>query len=159
MATTTAYAIRTSIASAIRDVVPALFTGVRFLEHDYQLDFREWCEANPQACFRRFAVREDGVAEPALVSNGDVEWRAVDFEITIAYPRDTRFGSEPMSQPLVDLDRVVESDQDLIESAIGIRAGIPDAAVIRDGTSMLREVLNGVEVLSIRQRMGHYRSY
>ncbi len=154
MATTTSYAIRGLLATAIRGITPTL-GGVLFVEHDNQLEFREWCEKNPASSFRRFSVRERGVAEPALVSNNDVEWREVDFEILIAYPDGTRYGNAAG----VDMDRAMESDQDLIETAIGLRGSIANATVIRGGTSAAREFLNGVTVISIIQRMGHYRSF
>ena len=154
MATTTAYAIRGLLATAVRGITPALY-GVGFLEHDNQSDFRDWCEKHASSSFRRFSVRERGVTEPALVSNNDIEWRETDFEILVAYPAGTRYGQGAD----VDMDRAMESDQDLIETAIGIRGSIANAAVIRAGTSAARESLNGVTLISIIQRMGHYRSF
>lgn len=156
MATTTAYAIRALIATKIRECSPALATGVKFVEHLYEQPFREWADANPMACLRRFSVLELGVSEPPTVSNGDIEWHSVDFEILVSYPyKHALYGRGGE----VDLMRVMESDQDIIETAIGLRGTIADATFIRDGSSTVREYSDGLAYTFIRQRMGHYRGY
>lgn len=155
MATTTAYAIRNSIATAVRGVTPSLLADTAFLEHRNEQPFRDWADSNPTAALRRFSVRELGVREPPMVSNGDLEWHETDFEVVIAYPISGRYGDGKD----VDMDRVMESDQDLVETAIGLRGSIADAALIRGSSFTEREYGATVAFTVIRQRMGHYRSY
>ena len=74
MGTTTFEALREEQEGLIAALTPTSFTSVPFHEHRDEIDIRQWAEENPQACLRRFAIRDTFEYEPEGVTNTDVIW-------------------------------------------------------------------------------------
>lgn len=115
--TTTSAAIRDRIVTVIEALVPTTQSNVRFRHHREEFDFRGWADGHPDACLRRFSVRDLGDAKPALVSNTDVELVRAIFEIVIAYPLSYRFGSGN----LLGVEDVIDQDRHQVEHVAGMR--------------------------------------
>jgi hypothetical protein len=115
--TSTEADIRTRCASLLTALVPSVQSNVRFREHRYDQDFTTWCENN-QECLRMFAIRDTlGPYQPAI-TNTDIEWRQVEVELLVAYPRTSRYGATKTD---VSRDVLIRSDLHEIESTIGLR--------------------------------------
>lgn len=114
--TTTPGDLRDLIAALVTATVPALLAKNRFLESKYETDFEEWCQRNPDACFRRFSVRNTFNFFQPEMSNTDVEEDIVDFELIVGYPSTYRYGSHAA----VDMDAAIQSDKILLKNAVGL---------------------------------------
>jgi hypothetical protein len=156
MATTTVAAIRDQMIGLVQALTPSSLSAVKFRVDRAELDFREWAAANPASALRRFAITDVGSSEPAEVSNTDVEWRYVTFELVVAYADSGRYGRDYQRD---ELD-VIEQDQHQIEDTIGLRGygNVTDATFMRDGSETSREKLGAVTFLVVRERLGYYRS-
>lgn len=66
---TTAAAIRDAMIAIVEALTPATHAGDRFHAHRELMPIREWAEANPGACLRRFSIRALGQPRSAVVSN------------------------------------------------------------------------------------------
>ena len=115
--TTTIKAIREAQESAVLALSPQSLAGDAFHIHDRQEDFRTWCEANPKAAFRRFAISNVVTAEPTYSDHRqDIE--ASRLEVLIAYPKlVAKFGAQGY-QTAMDLMR---QDMHKVATAIGER--------------------------------------
>lgn len=115
MPTTTIDAIVDKMVDTIEDLIPSLHAKDSFRPWDEVADdFRAWCEANANACFRRFAVLDTGDVEQPMNTNLDVEEVYTTITVLIAYPRKdaTRYGAK-MSRgrnALIGKDRVQIND-------------------------------------------------
>lgn len=154
---TTAAAIRDRIIALIEALIPRELAGDRFVvfRDDDDADFQPWCEANPQAAFRRFQVRDLAPDRPAQVSNMDVEERMVTFTIAIAYPQTARAGRLGAR----DRDRIRTADRHQIETAIGMRGAAnfqppnPEAGWISSDAEDEPVLGKGVDFQMITQTM------
>lgn len=90
-------------------------THVKLRAHDNRQDFRSWCDANPQAAFRRFQIRDIGTVPGSEVYDAQQAWHVTEMECVVAYPRDYRYGS----QALLDLSDVLWEDLNEIDNTIG----------------------------------------
>jgi hypothetical protein len=158
MSTTTIAAIRDRMIAVIKALSPGLMSATPFEPHqEDRVDFAEWCEAHPTAALRRFSVRDTGSSLPPDVTNTDVEWRKVGFDIVLAYPVTNTYGD----QNSLDRDDVMESDRVQVEQAVGIGGGAnfsgsyPNATWSDTQTSTLRG--EAVDLLVIRQEFGFWR--
>jgi len=115
--TTTSAAIRDLMATTLAAVTPESHAHVKFRQfrEDHSSAFRDWCNANPQGCERKFSIRDRGGASAPMSAGGLVEWVERDFEVVIAYPRMWN----PGSQGALDLDDVIEADERLVAKSIG----------------------------------------
>ena len=115
--TTTPAAVRDAMVTEVRALTPTVAADVTFrhFQEDRRVDFRDFCEANPQAAFRLFAIRNLGPQQPPEVTNGDVEWIETMFECVVAYPVSNEYGE----QGQLDMDDVIDSDAAQIRAAIG----------------------------------------
>jgi hypothetical protein len=157
--TTTSAAIRNRMLTVIEAITPATDSSVAFRRHREEINFRDWADATPTGCLRRFAVRDLGDARPALVSNTDVELVRAIFEVVIAYPLSYRFGT---GINLLGVEDVIDQDRHRVEHAVGMRgyanftaATGAEAAWVEGETA--RETSN-VRFLVIAQSMEFYRS-
>jgi hypothetical protein len=116
MATTTESALRTLTASLVAAVVPTRMTDKRFIESTYDQEFTDWCEANPDACLRRYSVRDTLQYQPPQVTNTDVELRVVTLEVMVGYPNTFRYNTAKGRAQ----DDVISSDMHKLEQAIGL---------------------------------------
>ena len=159
MSTTTSAAIRNRMLTVVEALTPATQSGVRFLRHREEIDFRAWADAHPEACLRRFAVRDLGDYRPALISNTDVELRRALFEVVLAYPLNYRFGS---GANLLGVEDVIDQDMHQVEHAVGLRgyanftAATGAEAAWVDGETARSS--SNVRFLVIAQSMEFYRS-
>lgn len=114
MTTTTAAAIRDEMLSMIESIAPSVERGTPFRRYREQAStFREWAEANPAACLRRFSIRYNGTFAAATVSNTLVEETSAEFEIIVAYPTTQRYAGS------LGLDDIVASDQLQVHARVG----------------------------------------
>lgn len=113
--TTSAQLIREDRRNIVESLNPAQLNKVKFREYNRDGDFREWAEANPAACFRRFQIRDLATYEIPLISDMVAEEVQTQFEVIVAYPADGRFGSDIVN----GLEDAIRSDQVRIESRIG----------------------------------------
>lgn len=134
--TTTAAAIRNACMDAIEALTPRTLAGDLFERHKDDasngLSFEEWLGAK-QSQMRRFIVRDTGVRRPPAVSNADVVWDSVTFDVVVAYPLSNRYGLDGGRS----LEDVVDEDQRQIDHAIGLHgsANMPTDAVFMVGES------------------------
>lgn len=118
MPTTTYAAIRDEQARLIETITPTSASQVKFQREEGRMDFRQWAQANPNACFRRFSIMGSNRFEGPLVSNTDIETQRTDTIITIAYPKQyAKYGAENIR----DLQDMVEEDIVSIDDTIGHR--------------------------------------
>lgn len=165
MATTTARAIRNTIASLIKGLAPAADAKLAFRLSLNQgaAAFRKECAQNPQASTRRVQVRARAAKPTSDVTNTDVEAVRVHFDIVVAYAQTHRFGGDAA----LDRDDVIEQDQAQIEHTVG-RDGYqnipnaswlsPEAPGSETDTTIERDDEAGVDFLVITQTMRFYRA-
>lgn len=156
--TTTVAIIRDRIAAVITALSPTYLAGDKFRTYQAEGpgDFVAWAEQTI-AGWRRFSVRDLGAESEPRVSDASVEWREAVFEILIAYPHTHRAGE----QNALDRDDAMRADQLQIEAAIGQHGGANLAGIatwVADGYAVDRLMGLACDFLSIRQRMGFYRS-
>jgi hypothetical protein len=166
MGTTTSKAIRERIAAVVAGLTPTVQPATAFASYTDAAgaDFRRMARAHPSTCTRKFQVRTVSVTQPADVSNTDVEARLATFDVIVAYARRWRAGRS------LDRDDAMESDQILIEHAIG-RDGYGNFAGANPNASWLGPTARGsltettferddgpVDFLVIRQTMRFFRS-
>lgn len=114
---TAAASIRDRIATVITALTPTRLASDKFREYrNESAAFIEWCEANPVSAFRRFQVTESGSDEPPETSSVMEEERKATFQVIIAYPQNSRAGS----QQSLDRQDMMREDQRIIERAIGM---------------------------------------
>lgn len=123
--TMTAASVRDELATAVRNLTGASLAHVPFKPHDNRQDFRTWCNANPNAAFRRFQVRDVGTVSGSEVYDAQQAWHVTEMECVVAYPRDFRYGA----QALLDLDDVLWADLNAIDNAIGSSGNATTACV------------------------------
>jgi hypothetical protein len=116
-ATTTAQAIREDRRDIVQALTPAQLSKTKFREFDRSEDFREWAESRPASCLRRFQIRDLSTYGTPTISDGLTEQQATQFELTIAYPRDTRFGAG-----LNGLEDAIRADHKSILHSLGVVA-------------------------------------
>ena len=134
MGTTTFETIRTTQLSTIEGISPSLVNEVKFLRHREEDEFREWCETNPQAAFRRFSVRDLFNDVMPEITNLDVELVVGSEEVVIAYPEDFRY---PGLDGTLALHDVIRSDKFLINKKIGAGATVyTDAHAVMESWSI-----------------------
>lgn len=143
MAATSSSAIRDTMSAALKALTPGANGEAKFREHDNRsmlgFEFQQWCEKSPQAAFRRFLVRSDGNPRMTGASNTDADWVETAMEVTVAYPRDHRYGP----QQKLDLDDTIEQDAKRIRWAVGVNGYAAIAAA--DGTVLEPETTIRVE--------------
>ena len=157
---TTAESIRDRIIAVIEALTPNHLQDIpyRAWRNEGQANFRAGANAGPAAAFRWFQVRDVGTDGPPEVSNTDVEYRTVIFEILVAYPQTHRYGEDNA----LDRDDIMSEDQHQIEQAVGLSGygnftGSNPHATWREGETE-REVGAGCDFLVIRQTMSFYRA-
>ncbi len=162
---TTAGDIRDRMIAVIRGLVPSLHAGDRFehLEDDGDAELPAWAEAFPQSAFRLFQVRDDGNDRPTeAATNLDLEERFVTFIVRIAYSHEARTADGAA----LDRDALIESDELLIDDAIGATGRenfsppYPDACWQLEGSSPpARTPGRGCDFLVFRVRMSFVQSF
>lgn len=113
--TMTASSVRDELTTGVISLTADSLAHVKFRAHDNRQDFRTWCNANPQAAFRRFQIRDVGTVAGSEVYDAQQTWHVTEMECVVAYPRDYRYGRDA----LIDLDEVLWEDLDDIDNAIG----------------------------------------
>ena len=158
--TPSAASIRDRIIEVIEGLSPLVLSANPFLRfrNEGGADFESWSEENPQACLRRFQVRDTGEDSPPTISNTDVEFVHVTFEIVVSYPQTHRFGPDNA----LDRDDLMKSDQRQIEHAVGLcgYANFIDphpSAAWESGTTD-RRIGQSTDFLVIRQVMCFYQA-
>jgi hypothetical protein len=157
---TTAAAIRDRIIAVIEALAPGPLASNPYIgsRNEYGADFEDWARSNPDGAFRRFQVRDTGEQAPPEVSNTNLEWRSVTFEIVVAYPQSHRTGP----QNALDRDDIMSADQHQIEQAIGVNGYAnfidpsPNACWVSGSTD--RDISDPVDFLVIKQTMGFWRA-
>jgi hypothetical protein len=144
--TTTAAAIRDRLEAVARGLTPRVHADVGFVPFvpDQVTELRDAATNNPPGAFRIFQVRElagDGDVEP-IIADSDAELVQVDFELVIAYPRNSRTGDAGA----YDRERVIRADRDQLREELGIYGADkftppdgPQATWIREGARWTRE--------------------
>lgn len=154
---TTPGAIRDRMVTLVKGITPALHAAQKFMPHREELAFRDYCEANPAQCLRRFSVRNGGSTTQALVTSTTLERVEDDMIVEVAYPADWRHGGTQ----LLGLDDVIASDAVKIETAIGVPSADSTlkglATVFRPGETE-RDPSGAVVFLTIRYRVEYARS-
>jgi len=135
-------------------LTPSLVSQVKFLRHNAEQDFRDWCLENAQACFRRFSVVDLFAYEAPSISNTDVEFVEGREEVLIAYPEDYRYGMDNFR----DLRDLIRSDQYLIDNSLGHRGtgNYTDSHAVLENVSFEDE--EAVSFLSLIFIFRFYRS-
>lgn len=110
--------IRDEQARLIEALTPTSAAAVTFKREEGRVDFRQWAQANPSACFRRFSIIGSMRDEGPLVSNTDFETYRTDTIVTVAYPKQMgKYGADNIR----DLQDLIEEDRFLIDDTIGHR--------------------------------------
>ena len=118
--TSTSTQIRNLIVSLTTATVPTVHAKTRFLEHRYEVPFRDWCEANPDSAMRRFSVRNQFNFFQPEMTNTDVEEDIIDWELMVGYPNTLRYGSGAA----VDMDAAIQTDKILLKNAVGLDGSV-----------------------------------
>jgi hypothetical protein len=166
VATTTVKLIRDRIYTVVVALVPTIQPATLFVAYrdESGADFRRWARSHPSTCTRRVQVRTVSAPLPSDADNTDVQARLVTFDTIVAYAKRWRAGRS------FDRDDAMETDQVLIENAIG-RNGYGNFALAHPNASWLSPSASGsqtettfertegnVDFLVIRQTMRFYRS-
>lgn len=114
-ATTTAQLVREDRRNIVESLNPGQISKVKFREYDKGGDFRTWAEEKPASCFRRFQVVDLATYEVPLISDMVLEQVITQFEVTVAYPADGRYGGDQVN----GLEDAIRADQVRIETRIG----------------------------------------
>lgn len=154
---TTPGAIRDRMSVLVTGITPTVHAGQKFLAHRHQEPLRDWAEANPTSCLRRFTVRSEGDTSQAAVTDHVVERVEETILVEVAYPTDWRHGGTQ----LLGLDDVINADAVRIEAAIGVASSDSAlkllATIFRPG-DVAREPTGPVTYLTIRYRVEYARS-
>ena len=154
---TTPGAIRDRMSVLVTAITPTVHAGQKFLAHRHQEPLRDWAEANPTGCLRRFSVRSVGDTTQALVTSTQLERVEESIVVEVAYPLDWRHGG---TQTLA-LDDAIQTDAVRIEAAIGVSSSDSAlkllATIFRPG-EVERETAGPVVILTIRYRVEYARS-
>lgn len=111
----TVASVRDELGAAVRNLTPDSLAHVKYRAHDNRQDFRDWCNANPQAAFRKYQIRDVGSVAGGEVYDAQQTWHVTELECVVAYPRDYRYGT----QALHDLSDVLWEDLNALDNAIG----------------------------------------
>lgn len=162
MTTTTDDLVRDRIVAVIAALAPTSPTSPGFAAYrnEDDGDFVKWAEANPDAAWRRFQVRDNGDDAPPEVSSVTLQESTRTFRILVAYSRTHRAGPKNA----LDRDRLMSRDQHQIEFAVGMTGksnfsatnGFPEASW-RSGRTA-RQSGTAVDFLVITQTMAFWRS-
>lgn len=159
MSLATAEAIRDRIYTLFEALTPTSLADVEFRRYrnEGNADFVTWAASKPDACFRRFQVREVGEEANPLTSNTTEERLPLEFEILIAYPQSHRYGA----QNAMDRDDVAREDWKKIKHTIGID-GRGNFSSTNDctplGATRTRESQDTVDFMVIRATFEFLRS-
>jgi len=115
--TTDIETIRDAQIVLVEALSPAKHSSVPFRVTRGEQDFLAWAEENPNACLRRFDIKEIDAGPPPEISNLTIEARRVMIEVTVAYPK--MFGAYGSSS-VRDAYDLIRSDRDLIDGRSGI---------------------------------------
>lgn len=118
MAVSTPGAIRDRVIALVTALTPTDLAGDRFRVSRDTDDaaFRASCLAAPQACLRRFQVRQQGKRGTPVVSNVDVARHPLALTIIVAYPNTHRYGAAAGR----DRDDVIDEDIRRLDYVCGI---------------------------------------
>lgn len=154
MARTTAATQRDLMVTTLKATQPTSIQNVIFRHHDQRGDFREFCEKAKLASFRLFAIHDVGNVSPPEVLDAVQSWHETEFEVTVAYPNDWRYGS----QLRLDQDDVLWEDLNLIDDTIGTAGfatfGDANVSLLSKGAEPGGAVTFGV----LRYRIGFWRA-
>ncbi len=115
---TTFEALREEAAVLLTAVTPVSFQDVSFGRHRDEQDLRDWARTFPDACFRRFAIRDLLEYEQPSTSTHEQEWVRGRTEVAIAYPADYRYGEQNKR----DQRDVMREDERYVDQAIGVNS-------------------------------------
>ena len=149
---TTPGAIRDAMIALVAAIDPATHGHQPFRAHREQMDFREWAEANPSSCLRRFSIMFTGDREAPLVTNGLVEEVSETVDVLVAYPNDSRHGVKPGTS----VADVATSDIRQIHHALHVANSPAGATVLRLADS--RDISGPVTFAVIRYRVDYFWS-
>jgi hypothetical protein len=112
---TTPDAVIDQMIALIEDITPQVHAHLGFKAYRDEMDFREWAQANPAQCLRRFCVTFAGDTSQALVTSTQLERVEEAVEIIVAYPTDFRHGATQLR----GLRRVISRDSKQIDAKVG----------------------------------------
>ncbi len=115
---TTLTIIREKQEDAIEALTPDSLSSDKFRIERAEIDFKEWCEANPTSCFRRFSIDDTSDYVPPAVVDHDIDIVDARLDFLIAYPKlDSMYGTTGNQ----DREDIMSEDMHLINDAIGER--------------------------------------
>lgn len=154
--TTTIETIRENMETLIHALTPTSHAQVKFRVERGEVPFREWCQANPTASFRRYAIEQTGRSEPGEVTNLDIEEVRTELEIMVAYPKEWgRYGP----QNIQDLRDTLDADAMQLRNAVGHKGNADWVAGQHDARdSHVFEDGSPVAFLVITLDTAYYRS-
>lgn len=115
----TVSSLRAAIISLVSAIVPTYHSehALRAYRNEGSGRFDTWATTHPNACFRRFQVRDTGERTSPETDTTDVTSEEVAYRIMVAYPKDNRLGR----RAAIDRDRARREDAKAIMTAIGRR--------------------------------------
>lgn len=140
--TTTPKLIREQQASLITALTPASHSGVKFEEYSRTEEFRDWAEANPAAALRKFYIEDVGAYESPLSSDMASEEIVTTFSVTVAYPKNNRYGLDNKR----DAFDVIDQDRHAIDEAIGHRGYVDHVAGQNSALAVSKDIEEGEAV-------------
>lgn len=156
--TTTYEAILGTMVSGITAISPAKSAHVPFGAYSGEVDFMQWVDQNPSACFRKFEILNTFNYERNGVSDTNV-WEFIHPVILmVAYP--TQWGKYGAKNQR-DADCLMDSDVVQIDTVVGLNgyanypAGL--AACSLEGINPVKSP--GWCVLQLTYRLQYDRSY
>ena len=155
MPTTTYETIRDAMIVAVNGKTPTSRTDVPFRVSRAEMPLDEWADANPGACFRRFAIGPALDDEEFQVSNLDVREEVVTCSVTICYPNDYRYGIENRR----DMHDIIREDHKSLLQVIGPEGGFrsfADASIRFLSSST--EDIGPVSIRTLDLQIRYYRS-
>lgn len=159
MALSTIAAIRDRCHVLIEALTPALLTADKFRRYrnEGDGDFAAWAEANPEACFRRFQIRQTGLEELPHTSSVLEERVRLQLTARVAYPQSHRYGPDNA----LDRDDVLNQDWLRLNGALGIYGaanftGTHDCIPL--GATMERDEGDGVDFMLVHLDLEFLRS-
>ena len=144
--------IRDMQSHKLEQATPTSMSAVKFERALPEVDFRDWADANPQACLRRFAIADLFEYDEVFAQNGDIEPVTMRAELVIAYPNDRRYGGEGRN----DMFDLIRQDMLTVTKRCGFLASgttWPRFAASEDSWSVESEASDVVTFLVVQYEL------
>lgn len=161
--TTSLAAIRDALVTAIKALTPTVSTSVThagdgfvFAKDREVADFREWCELNPGACFRSYAIEWE-TSEPMGGWDKLIQNTRTELSVIVAYPHMWALYGDDNAHDMAD---AIEGDLHQIKRVVGSSSSsYPAGAVPVEAGTIEQEAGDDVTFGVVRVPVEYWYDY